>query len=117
MLAPQLKISVFKKKVSAFHYFGVIGFMAGCLLGGILCYVLNLSVGIILLMSLTGAAIFFLLAILAKLITGEEVIVYYHHEIAIIVTCSFVLKLIHAPILNYLDITILGIATFMAFGR
>ena len=68
-------------------------------------------------MTLTGAFTFFLLAIIAKIITGEEVIVYYHHEIAILIMCSIVLKLLHAPLLNYLDITILGIATFLAFGR
>ncbi|MBD0287506.1 MAG: prolipoprotein diacylglyceryl transferase, partial [Flavisolibacter sp.] len=68
-------------------------------------------------MSLTGAATFFLLAILAKIITGEEVIVYYHHEIAILIMCAVVLHALHQPVLPYLDITILGIATFLAFGR
>ena len=107
MLTPHLNIPVFKKKISAFHFFGLIGFAACNVLGIILCYYLNLHIGTGLLLSLTGAATFFLLAILAKLITGEEVIVYYHHEIAILVSCMIVLKLLHEPILNYLDITIL----------
>jgi len=87
------------------------------MLGLVLCDFLNLHAWIIGLMTLTGALTFVLLAILAKIITGEEVIVYYHHEIAILIMCSIVLKLLHAPLLNYLDVTILGIATFLAFGR
>jgi len=117
MLIPHLHIRVFNKKISAFHFFGIIGYIASNLLGVILCYYSHLHIGTGLLLSLTGALTFFLLAILAKIITGEEVIVYYHHEIAILVTCVIVLKLLHAPILSYLDITILGIATFLAFGR
>lgn len=68
-------------------------------------------------MSLVGAATFFLLAIVAKIITGEETIVYYHHEIAILIFCSITLKLLHYPVLPYIDITLLGIGTFLAFGR
>ena len=68
-------------------------------------------------MSLIGAATFFTLAFLAKILAGKETIVYYHHEIAILILCSIVLKLLHLPVLNYLDITIIGIATFLAFGR
>ncbi len=68
-------------------------------------------------MSGVAAATFFLLAILATVITGSTIIVYYHHEIAILITCSLVLKLSGLPVLSYLDIVILGIATFLAFGR
>ena len=117
MLHPRLHIHVFKRAISSFHFFGIIGFIVGCVLGITLCNFLNLHTWIIVLMTLTGAFTFFLLAIIAKIITGEEVIVYYHHEIAILIMCSIVLKLLHAPLLNYLDITILGIATFLAFGR
>jgi len=114
---PKLKINLIGYFIQSFHFFGVLGFILGTLLGAFLCYFLNLSVSIILLMSLTGAAIFFLLAFGAKAITGKEVIVYYHHEIAILIACSCVLKIFHWPVLQYLDITILGIATFLAFGR
>ncbi|HEV8505247.1 MAG TPA: prolipoprotein diacylglyceryl transferase family protein, partial [Chitinophagaceae bacterium] len=68
-------------------------------------------------MSATAAATFFLLIIATKLIIGKEVIVYYHHEIAILIMCSVVLIALGLPVLSYLDITILGIATFLAFGR
>jgi prolipoprotein diacylglyceryltransferase len=117
MLNPRLTISLFNKKIHSFHFFGVMGFIAGVLLGMMLCYLMEFRVAIILLMGLTGAVTFFLLAIFAKIITGREIIVYYHHEIAILITCSIVLKVLGLPVLRYLDITILGIATFLAFGR
>jgi hypothetical protein len=43
--------------------------------------------------------------------------VYYHHEISILVLCALLLYLLKLPVLPYLDITILGIGTFLAFGR
>lgn len=93
------------------------GFVAGILLGTVLAGLLGLQAGIILLMGATGAFVFFLLAIGAKLITGEETIVYYHHEIAILIVCCIVLRTLGLPVLIYLDITLLGIAAFLAFGR
>lgn len=117
MLTPHLHIKLFNRKISSFHFFGIAGFIAGTLLGVLLCYFLGLDIGIILLMSATGAATFFLLALLSKLITGGETIVYYHHEIAILVACSVVLNALGYPVLPYLDITLLGIGTFLGFGR
>ena len=117
MISPKLNIRFFHINIHSFHFFGVLGFLLGTFLGIYLCHILNLRIGIILLMTLTGAITFFILAVLAKVIFREERIVYYHHEIAILIICSIVLKLLHLPVLNYLDITILGIATFLAFGR
>jgi prolipoprotein diacylglyceryltransferase len=117
MIKPKLQIRIFNISIHSFHFFGVLGFILGTLLGVFLCNLLNFSASIILILSLTGAVTFFVLAILAKVITGKEVIVYYHHEIAILIACSCVLRIFHWPVLQYLDITILGIATFLAFGR
>lgn len=116
-MLPKLNIKLFNYSIRSFHFFGVVGFFTGTLFGIFLCYLLNLSTWIILLMSLIGACTFFLLAILAKIITAKEIIVYYHHEIAILTICSVVLYLMHLPVLQYLDITIIGIAVFLAFGR
>jgi hypothetical protein len=117
MLSPKLNINFFSKKIRSFHFFGVLGYVMGILLGVFLCYFLKLEISVILLMSLVGAATFFLLAILAKVITGEETIVYYHHEIVILLFCAIALKIFQLPVLQYMDITILGIGTFLAFGR
>jgi prolipoprotein diacylglyceryltransferase len=113
----RLYIPLFNKQIRSFHFFGVLGFLCGSLLGVILANLLGLDAGIVLLMSLTGAITFFVLVYLGKWITGTEVIVYYHHEIAIMLLCAFALWLLGLPLLPYLDITILGIATFLAFGR
>ncbi len=117
MFAPPLNIHLFRKKVNSFHFFGVIGFVLSLTLGLVLSYVLRLQTGLVLLLGAIGAATFFGLAVLAKKITGGETIVYYHHEISIMVLCSVVLLLLKQPVLPYLDITILGIGTFLAFGR
>lgn len=101
----------------AFHFFGITGFIIGNLLGILLAYSLGLNIFVVMLMGAVGAAIFFLLALASRLFTGEESIVYYHHEIAILLACTLVLSLIRADILPYLDITLLGIGVFLAFGR
>jgi len=112
-----LTIKLFGIRIRSFHFFGILGYILGTVLGIFLCNILNLQPGIILLMTLIGAATFFALAFLAKWITGDEQIVYYHHEIAILIFCSITLKILNLPVLNYMDITILGIATFLGFGR
>ncbi len=117
MLSPSLRIKMFNRKIQSFHFFGVLGYVMGILLGVILCYFSGLKIGIILLMGLGGAATFFLLAFAAKIIMGKETIVYYHHEIAILIFCTITLNLFHYPVLQYIDITLLGIGTFLAFGR
>lgn len=117
MLTPRLTVQLFKWKISSFHFYGVMGFIVGTVLGACIAYALQISVPIVLLLSAIGAAMFFALAIGAKVITGEESIVYYHHEIAILTMCAIVLSVMHEPVLVYLDITILGVATFLAFGR
>jgi prolipoprotein diacylglyceryl transferase len=117
IMMPHLHIGFFYFRIRSFHYFGVLGFICGTALGIFLISYLNLHPYIIFLMTGVGAATFFLLAFAAKIITGEETIVYYHHEIAILIFCSLTLCLIHYPVLPYIDITLLGIGTFLAFGR
>jgi prolipoprotein diacylglyceryltransferase len=52
-----------------------------------------------------------------KIITGEERLIYYHQEIAVMVMAAIFLKITNQPLLPYLDITILGIGTFLFCGR
>ena len=116
-MSPKLHINFFSKHIHSFHFFGVIGFIAGTAFGCMLAWLLHLQVSIVLLMSAVGAATFFLLAFVAKWIAGKEVIVYYHHEISIVLLCAVTLYFLKKPILPYLDITLLGIGVFLAFGR
>jgi len=116
-LSPKLHINFFSTHIHSFHFFGVIGFVMGTAFGCMLAWLLHLQVGIVLLMSAIGAATFFLLAFVAKWIAGKEVIVYYHHEISIVLLCAVTLYFLKKPVLPYLDITLLGIGVFLAFGR
>lgn len=117
MLSPKLRIRILICRFHSFHFFGVLGFLTGNGLGVFFANMLHLSPWVILLMGLTGAITFVLLTLIAKILTAKETIVYYHHEIAILTVCSLVLRALHLPVLPYLDITIIGIATFLAFGR
>lgn len=65
----------------------------------------------------TAIATFFALVMATKIITGEERIIYYHHEIAVMLMVALFLWMIRRPLLPYLDITILGIGTFLTCGR
>lgn len=60
---------------------------------------------------------FIAVIMVTKVITGEEQIIYYHHEIAVMLVAALFLWLLGQPILPYLDLTILGIGTFLACGR
>ncbi len=68
---------------------------------------------------MAGAAIatFLGLVTATKILTGEERIIYYHHEIAVMLMAALFLRAVHRPLLPYLDITILGIGTFLVCGR
>lgn len=117
MIRPKLNIKFLGININSFHFFGVSGFIAGTLLGVLLCYNLHLRVTTILLMSLIGAGVFFVLALIPKVFTGKETIVYYHHEVAILLACTASLKAMHLPVLPYIDVVLAGVATFLAFGR
>ncbi len=117
LLKPHLYIRFFNQSIPSFHFFGGVGYVIGLALGLGLSYKIGLSISVVLILALTAAITFIALAFLAKIISGTEYIVYYHHEIAILLLCSIVLKLLHHPVLEYLDITILSISVFLAFGR
>jgi prolipoprotein diacylglyceryltransferase len=112
-----LYITLLNLRIRSFHFFGVSGYIFGTMLGVALALQLNLSPSVVLLLGGIGAATFFALAFVAKQIAGEETIVYYHHEISIMVLCTLALYLLKLPVLPYLDIALLGIGTFLAFGR
>jgi hypothetical protein len=116
-VTPHLNIHIWKNRINSFHFFGVTGFICGTVLGTAMALQLQLIPYIVLLMGVIGAITFFGLTFLSKWITGNESIVYYHHEITILILCALVLYFLKVPILRYLDIAILGIGVFLAFGR
>ncbi|CAH8296383.1 prolipoprotein diacylglyceryl transferase [Mariniflexile fucanivorans] len=117
ILTPKLDILLFKFRIPSFHLFGIIGLIVGIICGLFVGKIIGLSAMIILLMSFVSICCFILLIILIKWATGKESLVYYHHEILILIMNSVTLMLLKQPILEFLDIALLGIAIFLAFGR
>ena len=65
----------------------------------------------------SAVATFVGLVSITRLLAGAELIVNYHCEIAVMVTTALLLRLLGRPVLPYLDLTILGVGTFVACGR
>jgi len=87
------------------------------LLGAALATVRGLSLWVLAAMSLTAALTFLGLAMANKIVTGEERLVYYPQQIAVTLTNALLLWLLGQPLLPYLDLTTLGVGTFLAFGK
>ncbi len=116
-MTPPIYIPFFGKRIYAFHFFGVLGYLVG-LLGGVwLAAQLQLAPLVILLLGAGGIFMFFFQAMATKIFTGEETLVYYRHEIGILVFSVLLLQLFGYPVLPYLEINLLGIGAFLAFGR
>ena len=57
------------------------------------------------------------LTMITKVILGEERLTYCHHEISLIVVTAIIAWLVGQPVLNYLDVSILGLGIGLACGR
>ncbi len=117
MFVPSLQKNILKYKISNFLFYGITGFIVGLILGITLCQLTDLSLWILVLMSLLGAGAFFAQTYLHKIVTNEEDLVYYRHEIAILFVCAIMLWVLGQPVASYLDITLMGIGAFLVFGR
>jgi len=115
MMGPNIRIG--RLAYSAYRVFGLAGLMTAALLGVSLVAHLGLSQTVLAGIIIASVATFLLLAMATKIIAGKELLIYYHHEIAILLVAAITLWALNQPILPYLDITILGIGTFLAFGR
>jgi hypothetical protein len=101
----------------SFQLCGYIGLVFAIALGAVLVVKSALSLWIISAITVAAMATFLVLAFATKIITGEEQLIYYHQEIAIMLVSALVARLLHRPVLPYVDVTILGVGTFLAFGR
>jgi prolipoprotein diacylglyceryl transferase len=101
----------------SFQVCGYTGLLLAAVQAALLVSYLHLSYAA--LAGIIGMAIltFSALVMATKILFGEEIITYYHHEIAVIATISLFLRFTKQPMLPYLDITVLGIGLFLAFGR
>jgi len=101
----------------AYRGWGATGFVAAAAVAELLAAHLGLS--LIVEGAIVAAAVltFLSLAWVTTVLTGRETIVYYHHEIAVLAVSAGVAALAGAPVLAHLDVTALGLGTFLAFGR
>ncbi len=102
---------------SAYRFFGIVGFSMAVALCSFLTSRMDLSFFVLGGMVVVVAAAFFSSALGTKLMTGHETHVYYRCQNVILASCALFLWLGDAPILRYLDITIIGIGAFLVCGR
>jgi prolipoprotein diacylglyceryl transferase len=114
---PAVSSTWFGHPVSPFQVCGVIGFLSAFAMARGLAELTGLSFRVLAAISLTGVFAFLAMAAATKVITGEEQLVYYQQEIAIVLSAFLQLKIVNRPVLPYLDVTILGLAVILAFGR
>lgn len=114
-LAPYLHFGT--RKVSSFTFCGIVGVTAAVALAMTLTAHRGLPLGVMAAIVVSAIATFFAVILVTKVITGVEQIIYYHHEIAVLVVAAIVARLFGAPVLAYLDATILGIGAFLFCGR
>lgn len=112
-LSAQMRAS----STATFQLCGYTGFFISFVESQLLATRLGLSQ--LTLLGVTGTVIltFYILMMVTKVLANGEVIIYYHHEIAVIATSALFLRLTRQPILPYLDVLVLGLGLFLAFGR
>ncbi|HEX6924294.1 MAG TPA: prolipoprotein diacylglyceryl transferase family protein [Longimicrobiaceae bacterium] len=110
-------VRVLGRKRSSFHVCGLTGLAAALALASVLAAQRDLSAWVLAGAALTACATFLALAMATKIVTGEEKLIYYHHEVAILTTVTLMLWAFRQPVLSYLDVTLLGVGTFLFCGR
>jgi hypothetical protein len=111
------RIRVWRFYWPAFQVCGCTGLVFAIALGLFVAGKTGLALWVISVIAMAAMATFLVLAFATKIITGEEQLIYYHQEIAIMLVSALVARLLHRPVLPYVDVTILGVGTFLAFGR
>lgn len=101
----------------AFKFCGLTGLALAVALAVYLASRLELSIWIMAGIIVSALLTFLGFSFITKIITGEEQLIYYHHEIAVLTVGAVLLWLLNQPILQYLDVTILGVGMFLACGR
>ena len=106
-----------RRSVPAFQAMGYAGLLSALALGSVLTARAALSWSIMACMAAAAVLTFFVLAMGTKVLTGRERLVYHHHELAVLAVVAAVLTLAGEPPLPYLDVAILGVGVFLAWGR
>ncbi len=111
------EIQMLSRTLPSFKVLGYSGLALAILLTMILVTHLNLSHYVMAGLILAAILTFLGLAMATKIIVGEERLIYYHQEIAVMAVTAVLLRLLHQPVLPYLDVMMLGLGLFLGFGR
>jgi hypothetical protein len=101
----------------AFAACGYAGFATAIVLAVALTLSLGLSLGVLVLLIVSGVLAYGGVVAVTRMMTGTAALTYYHHEIAILAVATMALRIAGQPELPYLDITVLGVGSVLAFGR
>ncbi len=115
LLRPTIRL--FGQTTSSFLALGALGFVAGIGLPALLAPLVGRSPLVILAMGALAIGTFLVLAMWTKVRTGEESLTFYHHAIAVSVVLVAGLVAGGEPLLPYLDLAMVGLATFLVLGR
>ena len=113
----RVEIALGRRAVPAFAACGYAGFTAAVVLAIALTLHAGLSLGVLFLMTAVGALTYIAVVAVTRMVTGAPQLTYYHHEIAIVASTALLLRALRQPLLGYLDITVLGVGSVLAFGR
>lgn len=104
-------------RLNPFLACAMVGFAVATLFSQLLVLRLGLSPRVQLVCGIAAAVGLLGTALAAKLLTGKDGFVFYRDAIVALLFVALVLRLLHRPVLPYLDVTILGAGLFQAFGR
>lgn len=114
---PRTTLHLFGARHHTFHVFGITGFLLGASTGAAIGAARGLSPFIVLGLALLAALSSLALVMITKIITGRETLVYYRHQVTVVASAWLALCLFRLPVLSYLDVTVIGLGVFLAFGR
>src|SRR4026207_1469093 len=102
---------------SCFQVFGGLGLVSAVLLTLTLTRLNGLSLAVVSVMIVADVVAFLALIMVTKIILGDERLTYCHHEVVLLVVTSLLAWLLAAPVLSFLDISILGLGLGLMCGR
>jgi Prolipoprotein diacylglyceryl transferase len=105
------------RRCNAFRVCGTVGYVLGVADGAALAAVHGRSPWLVVALGAVAAVTFTVLSAYSRAPDGGERLVYYHHQLAVLATTTATLLVAGAPILGYLDSVVVGLGTFLVFGR
>jgi len=114
---PRSQLRLLGRSRSSFQVLGFTGLAAAALITQMLTDWTGQSNWLMTAVTAGCVGTFYLLAFSTKIITGVEQLVYYHHEIAVLTVTAALVAALGGPVLPFLDLTVIGLGTFLVFGR